>query len=457
MKTKTENKGKVDDFLYEDLSYKLRGCAFEVYNRLGFGHKESVYQKAFAEELKKAKIPFEQEKSLGIKYRNKTIGRYRPDFIIDEKIIIEMKAVETMPKSYEQQLVHYLKSTGYKLGFLINFGGKKIDIRRRVWSLEYQRKSAINRCKSVLALFVAIATILLVGNTPIFAQTPREVGVEVSPLSLEKEVAPGEEINFAVTFTNPLESTQSIRPKFRDLRLDEGGQVQFLDYSSKRYTISRWASFPKDVIELGLEESKAVSITVKVPMDAVTGGHFGAFFGEVRDESLEEARGPFGVDQQVAPGCLVFLSVLGEDVMDADWAGDVDLRVLGFRVGNLFLTHKPISVDVMFRNRGIFHQNVWGGLFLREKIFGDEQDIRLREKKVLPDGYAVYSGEVSPRSWFGRYEIESRLLYGRDGDQEISENHTIWVVNPRVFIAIALIGIFTLLWVRRRSNSTGSS
>lgn len=129
----------IQDLLYKDLSYKIRGCVFKVYNSLGFGHKEEVYQKALAIELDKEKINFEREKNLIITYEGKKVGNYRPDFVIDEKIIIETKAVEFMPKSYEAQLVYYLKGTGYKLGFIINFGSNKLEIRRRVWSPNYQR------------------------------------------------------------------------------------------------------------------------------------------------------------------------------------------------------------------------------------------------------------------------------------------------------------------------------
>jgi len=129
---------KVDNFLYEDLSYKIRGCAFEVYNQLGFGHKEDIYQKALALEFKKVNLNFTQQANLSIIYQNNKIGTYRPDFIIDDKIILEIKAVPFMPKSYETQLTYYLKGTNYELGFIINFGGTKLDIRRRVWTPSYK-------------------------------------------------------------------------------------------------------------------------------------------------------------------------------------------------------------------------------------------------------------------------------------------------------------------------------
>ena len=123
---------KVENFLHEDLSYKIRGACFNVHNTLGGGHKEGIYQKALAIEFEKSGIKFEREKSLTISYENENIGVYRPDFIVNGEIVLELKAVDFMPKDYEVQLIHYLKSTKLPLGFLINFGPKKVDIRRRV-------------------------------------------------------------------------------------------------------------------------------------------------------------------------------------------------------------------------------------------------------------------------------------------------------------------------------------
>lgn len=135
----------MSDFLYEDLSYKIRGCAFRVYNTLGFGHKENIYSEALKSEFEKEGIKLEREKVLPVFYQGKKVGIYRPDFIIENKILIEIKAVSFMPRDYEIQLTYYLKGTEYKLGFLINFGNRKLDIRRRVWTPVYQRSSAINQ------------------------------------------------------------------------------------------------------------------------------------------------------------------------------------------------------------------------------------------------------------------------------------------------------------------------
>jgi len=134
------------DLLYADLTYKIRGCVFNVYNELGYGHKEQVYQKALQKEFEDINIPYKREKGISVKYKNLLVGNYRPDFVIDDRILIELKAVEFMPKTFETQLIHYLKSTDYKLGLLINFGSQRLQIRRLVWT-GYPRRSAINQRK----------------------------------------------------------------------------------------------------------------------------------------------------------------------------------------------------------------------------------------------------------------------------------------------------------------------
>ena len=132
--------------LYEDITYKVREALFNVYNSLGYGHKEEVYQNALKKEFSDLSIPFEKEVYLPVFYKDEPVGNYRADFVIDKKIIIELKAVPFMPKSYENQLINYLKSTGYLLGLLINFGSHTLIIKRLVWT--NPRESTLNQRKS---------------------------------------------------------------------------------------------------------------------------------------------------------------------------------------------------------------------------------------------------------------------------------------------------------------------
>ena len=117
---------------YSEDTEKILGCIFDVYHYFGPGFLESVYHKCLRIELTKAGIPFESEKKLKIFYKGEDIGmRFSADIVVDNKIILELKAKDKLTRDDEAQLLHYLKISGYPLGLLINFGGKrKAEVRR---------------------------------------------------------------------------------------------------------------------------------------------------------------------------------------------------------------------------------------------------------------------------------------------------------------------------------------
>jgi GxxExxY protein len=124
------------NLLYEDLSYQIRGAAIEIRKQFGCGHKEVLYQRAFAEELNLRKVKYEREKPIKI-FSPKTfklIGSYQPDFIVEDKIIIELKALEQMPRRMIDQLYSYLRNSNYELGFLINFKSDGVNMKRIIYT-----------------------------------------------------------------------------------------------------------------------------------------------------------------------------------------------------------------------------------------------------------------------------------------------------------------------------------
>lgn len=123
----------VEDFLYKELTYKLIGCFYKVYNELGPAHKEQIYHGALKITFNEMNINYLSKPRIEMKFHEKTIGKYEPDFIVDNKVIIEMKSLLNLPKVFEKQLFYYIRSTNYKVGYLVNFGNENIDIRRRVF------------------------------------------------------------------------------------------------------------------------------------------------------------------------------------------------------------------------------------------------------------------------------------------------------------------------------------
>ena len=119
--------------IYKDESYNIVGAAFHVYNNLGQGFLEAVYQEALEIEFQRRNIPYEREKELNIVYDGVQLKQtYKADFVCFGKIIVELKAVSTLDDAHRSQVSNYLHATGYKLGLLLNFGCAD--------ELEYERK-----------------------------------------------------------------------------------------------------------------------------------------------------------------------------------------------------------------------------------------------------------------------------------------------------------------------------
>ena len=131
--TQTNAEADTTEFLYKDLTYKIRGILFQVRKNLGLGHKESVYHNALEIEFRKAGISFESKKNISIQYDGKSIGLYQPDFVIENKILIELKALPEIGKPQIEQLWAYLKGCDYTLALLANYGSRDLEIKRVVY------------------------------------------------------------------------------------------------------------------------------------------------------------------------------------------------------------------------------------------------------------------------------------------------------------------------------------
>ncbi|OFZ57577.1 MAG: hypothetical protein A3D92_15565 [Bacteroidetes bacterium RIFCSPHIGHO2_02_FULL_44_7] len=139
-----------DKLLYEELTYKIRGAVFKIKDELGIGHKENIYHRALLEELKNQNILYATEKNLNITYNGKKIGTYKPDLIVDDKIIIELKALPFVGATEKKQLWSYLKGSQYRLALLINFGPQGVEINRVIYDSS-RNKSASSRRESAFS------------------------------------------------------------------------------------------------------------------------------------------------------------------------------------------------------------------------------------------------------------------------------------------------------------------
>jgi GxxExxY protein len=123
----------VSHLLHGEITERIIGAAYEVYNILGYGFLEKVYENALVIELRGAGLDVKQQHPITVVYKGEIIGEYFADLVVEDKVIVELKSVSALDPAHEVQLVHYLKATGLEVGLLINFG-KEIKIIRKILS-----------------------------------------------------------------------------------------------------------------------------------------------------------------------------------------------------------------------------------------------------------------------------------------------------------------------------------
>ena len=117
--------------LHQELTGDIIAACFKVHNELGCGFLEKVYQEALAIVLEESNIPFEREKHLPVEFHGRILNcDYIADFVIDQSVILELKAVSEMNSVHEAQVINYLKATGLQVGLLVNFGQKDLRFKR---------------------------------------------------------------------------------------------------------------------------------------------------------------------------------------------------------------------------------------------------------------------------------------------------------------------------------------
>jgi len=118
-----------------DITYKIRGALFEVNRILGPGFLEKVYENALLIELKNRGLKAQNQVPIKVRYKEKPVGEYVADILVEGQIIVELKTVSNLDKSHEAQLLNYLNATGVQVGLLANFKNPKVEIKRMVLNL----------------------------------------------------------------------------------------------------------------------------------------------------------------------------------------------------------------------------------------------------------------------------------------------------------------------------------
>ena len=124
------NQGKI---LYKELSYQIIGLAMEVHRELGSGFLEKVYENSLMVLFRRDKIPAAQQVSINVHFEGEIVGNYIADILVDDKIILELKCIETIANIHRAQVLNYLKATGKQLAIILNFAKKKLEYERLIF------------------------------------------------------------------------------------------------------------------------------------------------------------------------------------------------------------------------------------------------------------------------------------------------------------------------------------
>ena len=130
----------MEEYKHKDITEKIIQAFYSVYNELGYGFLENVYQNALCYELMNIGLSVEQQINIDVYYKTHIVGKYKADIIVDDLVIIELKAVEYLVDEHSNQLINYLKATNKEVGLLLNFG-KKAEISRKAY--ENSRKKRV--------------------------------------------------------------------------------------------------------------------------------------------------------------------------------------------------------------------------------------------------------------------------------------------------------------------------
>ena len=122
----------MEEYKHKELTNKIIQAFYAVYNELGFGFLENVYQNALYFELQNRGFKVEPQKAIDVYYQKQLVGKYKADLIVNDLVILELKAVDYLVEEHELQLINYLKATDKEVGLLLNFGMKP-EIRRKVF------------------------------------------------------------------------------------------------------------------------------------------------------------------------------------------------------------------------------------------------------------------------------------------------------------------------------------
>jgi len=515
------NKNKVKDFLYEKETYLIRGACFKVWKEFGGAFKEKVVDRALEEELKSYGLKVESQKTIDIYYRSKKIACYKPDKIINGSVLLEIKCKPFLTKEDERQFWLYLKGSEYKLGLLINFGPKKLEIKRRIYDKArekrnfsvnqrcYPRLSASNNRRSaLLSAFISLYLIstLLFSRSLVKAQQ-NEIKLSVAPEIFELKVKRGDELSKKIKILNQSGVPVPIEASATNFGAEENsGTITFFEEPVERvgkeddisFSPRKWINIENPNFILDSKETEGVDLFIKIPENAEPGGHYAVILFEpklpsyyfepgaalktipkigvlilfsVEVEGVKRAETPLVISEFIIPEefHLQRLENLLADISGLFQKAQAENRELFSIVEKSEL---PFSLGI--KNEDIIHIKPEGRLSILNSKGKTVGETEIKETTVLPGRTRKFPIEFKPNlsgrlikylpAWFSSF-ISQNLLFGKYkallslkvGQDIINKDIEFWVFPWKFWLSTGLLFLLILIFVVKYRNRIKSA
>jgi GxxExxY protein len=509
---------RIVDLLHKDLSYKIQGIAFEIRKDFGLGHKEQIYQKAFEEELERNCISYKREKAIKIfsPKNGKFIGLYRPDFIIDNKIILEIKTYKFVPKDEMRKIYDYLRNSEYELGYLVNFASPRLYTKRIIFTNNKKNwlgNSPLNNTNHKLtntkSNFLVLFSILLVFVSGLFSglciAQQQEIKLLISPEMFEWQVKRGEKFSEKMIIYNRSEVPVPIEATVTNFGAqEESGTITFFEEPAKRvgeeddisFNPRKWIKIENPNFILDPKEMAEVKLRVEIPENAEPGGHYAVVLFEPKLPSFYFEKEAVRAIPKI--GVLVLFSVEVEGVKKVEKPLIISefiipekfrlqkLEDLLANISGLFQkaqaenralfsivekSELPFSLGI--KNEDIFHIKPEGKLSIINswgKIVGETE---IKKTTVLPGKTRKFPVEFKPNlpknlvkylpAWVSSF-ISQNLLFGKYKallslkieDDIVNKEIEFWIFPWKVvlpFSFFTLLILFLIIKYRKRIKS----
>ena len=488
----------VENLLHKELSYQIHGAAIEVRKDFGPGHKEKLCQEAFAEELKRREIPFEKEKAIKIysPKDGKCVGLYRPDFIVDKKIIIEIKAEKFVTRNEVKRIYDYLRNGQYELAYFINFASPQLFVKRIIYT---------NERKPFFKKILASISLILVLISGISLAQQNEIKLFVSPEIFELEVKRSEILEDKIRIYNKSEVPIPIETTVTNFGAqEESGTITFFEEPAPKETVEvrppqiveedisfnprKWIQIENPNFILDAGETEEIRFSVSIPENAEPGGNYAVILFEPKLPSYYFEKGVVRAIPKI--GVLFLLSVKVEGLTRPEGP----LTIVEFNIPEKFhlqkledffiktvkaaeeliiveKSHLPFTLSI--KNNDIYHLKPEGKLTILKsngKIVGETE---IKEITILPGKTRKFPVEFKPdlpkvlekylpttisnfisrNLLFGKYQANLLLTTGSD---TIEKEIEFWVFPWKITLPTGFVTFLFLIFLikfRKRIKS----